>query len=99
MNVRVNFRPEARDEMKAAAHWYEERRQGLGVEFVNCVEQAIARCCLHPERFAVVLRGARRAPVSRFPYSIYFREGGDAILIVAVYHNHRRPTGWHGRTQ
>jgi plasmid stabilization system protein ParE len=40
----------------------------------------------------------RRAPVSRYPYHLAYLVAEDEIHVLAVTHDHRRPTYWTGRT-
>lgn len=37
---------------------------------------------------------ARRAPVPRFPYTVVYLVVGDAICVVAIAHERRRPGYW-----
>ena len=37
MTVPINFRPEAVEEIDATFQWYEERRGGLGEEFLSAL--------------------------------------------------------------
>ena len=39
----------------------------------------------------------RRALLHKFPYSIYFVNEPEAIAIIAVLHQHRRPDMWKSR--
>jgi len=39
----------------------------------------------------------RRAPVSRYPYHLAYLVAHDEIHVLAVAHDHRRPTYWTGR--
>ncbi len=39
----------------------------------------------------------RRAPVSRYPYHLAYLVADDEIYVLAVAHDHRRPTYWTGR--
>jgi len=41
--VRIDLHPEARAEIRSAALWYEERREGLGEEFVAAIGTAIQK--------------------------------------------------------
>ena len=41
--------PDAEAELQSAAIWYENRRRGLGVEFVAEVDQALQLVVEHPE--------------------------------------------------
>ena len=35
--------PEARDELREAAYWYDDREPGLGDDFYDAIDEAIAR--------------------------------------------------------
>jgi toxin ParE1/3/4 len=99
---RVRVEPEAKEELAAAAAWYEERRAGLGLELlaeVDAVFEAIAR---RPGRFPLYPRVApelrvRRAAARRFPYSSAFINLATVIRVLAVAHEKRRPGYWVGR--
>jgi len=91
------FRPEAEDELQDAFRWYQERRDGLGVDFLLCVEEALDRVRRDPESFPAVYRNARQVLVRRFPFAIYFTTGTDQITIVAVFHGSRDPKTWKTR--
>ena len=67
------IRPEAEADLVAARAWYEKQREGLGAEFILCVEEALQRIGRMPEMYAVVHRDIRRVLTRRFPYAIYYR--------------------------
>jgi plasmid stabilization system protein ParE len=71
--------------------WYEDRREGLGLEFSVAVEEQLARIALSPTPFACVRGEVRRAVLQRFPYSIYFSVEDDRILVLAIFHVRRAP--------
>jgi plasmid stabilization system protein ParE len=48
--------------------------------------------------FPVIEEDVRRALLHKFPYSIYFVNEPDAVAIIAVLHQHRRPGSWKSRT-
>lgn len=54
MSLRVVFRRAAKDELEEAAAWYEDRRRGLGDEFLNEIGEAVERAANHPERHPLV---------------------------------------------
>jgi toxin ParE1/3/4 len=97
MSRAVVLRAEAKREFDEAFDWYEQRRAGLGRDFVACVEEAFDRIAKTPELFATVFRDVRRTGVHRFPYSVYFLVEGDKITVIAVFHAHRDPTVWQSR--
>ena len=87
-----------RDIAKAYA-WYEAQHAGLGAEFMGAVEAQLTRIAAHPNHFPAVGRSAKRALVTRFPYSIPFREEGDLIVILGVLHTSRDPRILRSRTK
>jgi hypothetical protein len=98
--VRVDLHPEARAEFRSSALWYDERRDGLGEEFVAAVDAALQRIGntpqLYPrwvgtEKSAVTIR---KAPVERFPHVIAFEEHERHLIVLAVAHQKRRPLYW-----
>ncbi len=97
MSRRVTFRHEAEIEFNDAACWYEQRRPGLGREFVAEVKHAIERIRATPELFATVFRDAREANVDRFPYSVVYRLRTQEIRILAIFHGSRDPGQWRER--
>ena len=67
MAVELVFAPEVEQDIAGAYVWYEERRPGLGEEFLSCVDGCIQRICRSPEIYARVHEDYRRALVRRFP--------------------------------
>jgi plasmid stabilization system protein ParE len=90
---------EAQLEVTQAAIWYDTQRLGLGDEFLDEFQQAVARIESAPfehgrlEEF-VGAHDVRRCLLKRFPYLIIFRVASDELLIVAVAHARREPFYW-----
>jgi plasmid stabilization system protein ParE len=72
-------------------HWYEQRAQGLGSEFLRAVEAVIAVIEQYPKQNPIVLGLARRAVLRRFPYSVIYIESESEILVLACFHGRRDP--------
>ena len=97
MSLPLLFRPEAEAELTEAWDWYEARREGLGEEFVTCVEAAIARAARNPDVNPRVHGEVHRALVRRFPYGVFYVVEGQALLVLAVAHVRRQPAYWLAR--
>ena len=98
----VRVEPEAKQELEAAAAWYEERREGLGLELVAEVDAVFTAIARNPVRFPLYPRvspelGVRRAGARRFPYSIAFIDLPTVVRVLAIAHERRRPGYWVGR--
>jgi len=95
---------EAALELEEAADWYEQRRLGLGDEFLAAIDEAIAFIACWPEAGSPVPDvledlSIRRTPVRRFPYQVVYLQMDGVIRILAFAHDRRSPTYWHGRTR
>jgi toxin ParE1/3/4 len=97
MTYKVVFRRAAQREFDDATLWYEERRRGLGAEFVAEVDRAIESIAQNPSRFPVIHRDLRCIRVRRFPYSVFFRVEPARVVVLAVFHVRRNPLIWQGR--
>jgi len=87
--VTLVLRTEAEADLRETYGWYEERRTGLGVEFVDAVDEMFARIEEAPQSFAIAHRVLRRAVMQRFPYIVYFRELGGVVEVFGVLHGRR----------
>ena len=67
MSRRLVIRPEAEADLTDAFDWYEERVQGLGAEFLLCVDAVFSAIVRNPQQYPRVHRAVRRALARRFP--------------------------------
>ena len=76
MAAELILAPEAEQDLAEAYGWYENRRPGLGEEFLSCVDACIAAIQRTPEMYRVVHEDYRRGLVRRFPYAIFYESSG-----------------------
>jgi toxin ParE1/3/4 len=72
MMLSILIRPAAERDIETAFRWYEEKRAGLGRDFLLCVEEGLAKIQLGPEVYPVVHKNVRRILIRRFPYGILY---------------------------
>ncbi len=60
----LRLRPEAREDLDAAARWYEGQENGLGRQFLAEVRLVFQRIRANPDAYPVTYRGTRRALIS-----------------------------------
>jgi plasmid stabilization system protein ParE len=104
MTKLIRLDPEAEEEIDAAVAWYEAQRPGLGLEFLEALDEARSRFVEAPQALPLVpgvsaKLGVRRCPVYRFPYWLVFIELPGEIRVLAVAHSRRRPGFWRSRSQ
>lgn len=88
MTHTVRLAPAALQELDGATVWYEERRRGLGIDFLEAVELAARGLSRWPEAGSPIAPAGehrfRRAPVAGFPYHLAYRVVGDIVEVLAV---------------
>ena len=97
MNYRLRILSEAESDVREAYLWYQERRLGLGTEFVGAVEACLGSIQSRPLAFPVVFENVRRGLLKRFPYGIFYVIEQDAIAVLACFHVKRDPSLIQGR--
>ncbi|MCH8269491.1 MAG: type II toxin-antitoxin system RelE/ParE family toxin [Acidobacteria bacterium] len=95
--MRIEFHPEACEEMLESARFYEERSEGLGGDFLAAVEETTRRIEQFPDAAPIETSGVRKRFVFGFPFTILYERQEDVIYIAAVMHQHRRPGYWKDR--
>src|SRR5215216_718382 len=95
----IRFNAEADAELTEARHWYSHYRQDLGLEFMQCIDDVLARVVRNPHLFPIVYGNLRRAVVRRFPFAVLYEVNANEIQIVAVFHSRRNPEAWKSRVR
>ncbi len=91
MTYPLILRPEAEEDLLDAYRWYDERVSGLGLRFLESVEQALVRIERSPQLYEIVYEGVRRALIRTFPYGIYYSFEEERSVVLAVVHSSRHP--------
>jgi len=94
----LSIRKEAEADIAEAYIYYEQCRDGLGMDLMLCIDESITRIQRNPKQFKTVLKGARRAFVRKFPYGIYYILDESEIIVLAVAHARRNPKHWQSRS-
>jgi plasmid stabilization system protein ParE len=91
MKYKIIVRPEAEDDLKETFSWYEDKRTGLGYDFLLHVDAGINFINRNPEIHPIEYNGTRKHLIKRFPYKIIYLIEEEKIIILAVIHGKRRP--------
>ncbi len=97
MSARLTIRPEAEADIASHFDWYEERKNGLGREFLGEIHLVFRQIEENPLRHAEVYRKARRALVRRFPFKVFYLFENESVEVIAVIHARREPKRWQER--
>jgi toxin ParE1/3/4 len=91
------FHPQVEFDLLDAQEYYEERRPGLGYEFLLSVEASLNYISRHPLHFQKVFSQTRHAIIKRFPFGIFYIIANDKIYISAIIQLSRDPKRWKNR--
>jgi hypothetical protein len=95
--MKFYFHEYAESEFSKAVEYYEDCRQGLGIEFSKEVYAAIDRIIRYPEAWSPLSVNTRRCLINRFPFGVIYQIKPDSIRIIAVADLRRRPNYWTDR--
>ena len=93
----IRFSPAAATDLEAAYRWYEDQRQGLGLQFTDCVLACLERIRRTPEIYGKVRGTYRRGLLRRFPYAVFYEYDGQSVTIYGIVHTARAASKWQGR--
>ncbi len=93
----ITFHHEAYSELEHAKTWYSEQSEGLGEQFFQEVQFAMAQIRQSPHTWPNYAGGTHRFLVHRFPYAIVYYLASSTIHILAVMHLKRKPDYWKTR--
>jgi plasmid stabilization system protein ParE len=92
--------PEAEEEAKEAAHWYEQQKRGLGGDFLDSLRSARRSIEQNPATYRTRYKKKVRAcVVDRFPYLILYVVEKKDIKVISVFHTARNPQIWKERVK
>ncbi len=97
MIERVIHSPEAKDDLRQAYRWYENREPGLGEELLCCIEECELTIRQYPQLYPIATGKFRRAFIRRFPYEVIYEPTDDTLTIYAVFHCSQDPRKWRSR--
>ena len=94
---RLFIRKAARADLAEAFRWYEQRRRGLGHEFMRVARVTLAEVARAPAQFPVIEADIRRVPLRHFPYVVYYVVLEARVTVIAVMHGRRSAKRWQSR--
>ena len=95
--MNAKFLTPARTEVREIIAYYNQQREGLGLEFVSELKQTLMRIRHYPEAWSPLSPRVRRCRVNRFPYSVIYQVRKDVLLIAAIQHHSKEPNSWRNR--
>ena len=97
--MKFRYEPAARRELDDAIDFYDQQRIGLGDEFLDEVEHAVALLTENTELGRGLRENHRFFLLYRFPFRLVYALEDSGIRIIAVAHQKRRPDYWRRRVE
>ena len=89
MKYSVVISPEAEADLAGAFSWYEDKRQGLGYDFLLQVEAGLKYIERMPEAHPIGYKETRKHHIKRFPYKIIYIINYKTVVVLAILHGKR----------
>jgi plasmid stabilization system protein ParE len=85
MTFKLEIRPLATMEILEAYDWYELQKEGLGLEFLNELENFYKSLYSNPKTYSYYERPVREGKIRRFPYTVVYELFNTTIVIYSVF--------------
>ncbi len=92
MNYRLSVRKKAVLEFTAVAIWYDKRRAGLGLRFLEHLQRTFTAIRSNPMGYHLQKGDFRHAYLETFPYRITFKVKGSDVFVYQIRHTSQRPS-------
>ncbi len=95
--MRLQFFEEADQEVEEHRAWYRERSESAEAGFLRELDHALEQVIEAPHQWPRFHTGTRRYIFPKYPFSLIYFVENDAINVVAVAHDNRKPGYWRKR--
>jgi len=94
---RIVTHPGADQDVDESMEFYAGPGSGVELRFAAELRRTYERIGNDPDRFPIEFSKVRRCRMGRFPFSVFYVNYGEMILILAVANAKRRPGYWKSR--
>jgi plasmid stabilization system protein ParE len=91
MTYILDVKDEANIEIIEAFLYYEEKRTGLGEEFLEHLDTYFERIITNPKHFPQKRKPYREAFIKRFPFLVIYEIANDKVIIYSVFNTWQNP--------
>ena len=92
--MEIVLSPSSKNEVKAAAKYYETQMAGLGEAFIASLRAGLLHIHNYPQASVTIKNNYRRHLLTRFPFGVIYRIDGNTIFVAAVMHLRKKPDYW-----
>ena len=93
--------PLAKQDIRDAALWYEEKQSGLGKRFTGQVREKVSFIKKNPDACSIRYDNVHTAVLNKFPFMIHYiiDQNNKTVIISAVLHASQNPDLWKKRNE
>lgn len=91
MKYKIIVKPKAEKELQKALNWYDDQKDGLGIELYIEIADIIDRIKENPNYFQKRYRNFRISFTKKFRYGIHYIVEEEIIYIHAILHTSQKP--------
>ena len=92
-NFKIVIYLKAQKELEESYKWYEKQKSGLGLKFINQVDDDLKSIANNPKLYSVKKRNYREFIMKIYPYLIVYKikENNKEVIIISIFHTKRNP--------
>lgn len=87
MSYDLFIQSEAIIDIQEAFEWYEVKREGLGFDLIEEIENGYDKICNNPQYYTSITKKFRRLKVNRFPYLIIYEIEKNSVIVNSIKHS------------
>ena len=89
--MKLRYTEQAQADIDTAVDWYESQSRGLGLKFLNNVEDVVERILEYPKLYSLKRKRLRAASIKIFPFTIFYSIEKALIVIHSVFDDRQNP--------
>ncbi len=93
------FTEDTLEDIKESYTWHEEQKEGLGEEFLLCMDKRIENIVSNPYLYQQIDKETRAVIIPRFPYRVLYFVVSKRIIIQGVLSMSRTSQSWTKRNK
>lgn len=90
----VRFLESAREDVRRGKSYYHTINPELARSFQKAVEVAVKAAAAQPLAMQIISHEVRHWPLETFPHGVLYRDEGEFLLVLAVFHPKQAPDKW-----
>lgn len=92
-NFKIVIYLKAQKKLEESYKWYEKQKSGLGLKFINQVDDDLKSIANNPKLYSVKKRNYREFIMKIYSYLIVYKikENNKEVIIISIFHTKRNP--------